>query len=155
MVNVKKLIASVKDAPIRLHATDKATAFLSRTGWFPIEREDFDVYAVRSDGHQVVIKFWINLSKKPVPKFFIKKFDRAIQRLHQEKDLDPSKFEAYFISNAVLDNEAYNYFKNFGRFSMNLFFTSDDIKEQIESIRATSKQSIEKYQQKQLIQFCL
>ncbi|MHA1683717.1 MAG: hypothetical protein ACTSUE_22455 [Promethearchaeota archaeon] len=148
------LFQKVRKAPTREVATVISEEFLSQKGFMTLNHDGFDVLAVNGSGRRVFLKFWITPHKKPVPKFYIKKFDKNVQDYMTEHNIT-GNVEVYFISNAVLDNEAFAYYKGFARFTMKLLITADDIKEQLEKISKEQESKVPRMEQKQLAQFII
>jgi hypothetical protein len=136
---------------LRLHAVEKAAGFLSRKGWLVVGRDGIDVLAVKHDGTTIAIKFWISSTKKPVPKSFLKRFDKAVQSLRNDKP--GATIRACFISNSALDKDAYSYYKNFAEYTMKLTFTAPDIKDQIARINKKDVPLSEHFKQATLGRF--
>ncbi|MHA1717192.1 MAG: hypothetical protein ACTSXP_16220 [Promethearchaeota archaeon] len=152
MVVVKKLIEIVKNVYTREQAKDLVKLYLSRYGWLTIERNEFDVYAVKTGNPRLIIKFWIQPIKKPVPKFYIKRFDQDVEKYAKESQ-SQSFMQSFFITNCALSKEAYEYYKLYGRFNMKLLFTANDIKSQIIKLNMDKRLKVTKFAQKQLLEF--
>ncbi|MBD3187278.1 hypothetical protein GF325_10645 [Candidatus Bathyarchaeota archaeon] len=148
----KMILSAVKKAPTREVATRLARNTLSNHGFTTFDQEEFDVLGVKSSGIRVIIKFWIKPSKKPVPKFYIKKFDKSIQDFVIRNDLQ-GDVHAFIIANTPLDTDAYRYYKEFARFSMKLIFTANDIKAQLKHMKEENHPGVEKFEQKALVEF--
>lgn len=151
MIDEHALTNMLLSCPTRERATQMSTRYLSQHGWFMVENDDFDVFAVHSSGIRLFIKFWITPSKKPVPKFYIKKFDKAVQKYIYENDLI-GEVEVLFISNSPLDNDAYAYYQGVARFTMKLGFAATDIKAQIVAMQEEEKDEKDVIQ-KELLQY--
>ncbi len=133
MFDEQAIIEIARHCPAREAASDQVKAYLANRGWLVVERDEFDVAATHPNGSRVILKFWIRADKKPVPKFFIKKFDRAVQEFIKENDIK-EKVAVLFITNSALDEEAYTYHRQVGRFTMKVSFAAADIKEQVAQI---------------------
>jgi hypothetical protein len=134
MLDEQSIIEIAHHCPAREAASDQVKTYLANRGWLIVERDEFDVAAIHPGGQRVLLKFWIRADKKPVPKFYIKKFDRAVQEFIKENDIKEN-VTVLFVTNSVLDDEAYAYHRQVGRYTMKLSFAASDIKEQVAQIR--------------------
>nr|MDO8114653.1 hypothetical protein [Candidatus Sigynarchaeota archaeon] len=150
MLDDQSLIQDVRACPTREAATDQTKVHLANRGWFIAERDEFDVIAVHPDGSRMIIKFWIRADKMPVPKFYIKKFDQSVQAFIHDNNLKEN-VTVLFITNTVLDTDAFAYYRGFARFTMKVCF-SGDIKEQLSSLQE-QKVPKKKDVQKELMQY--
>jgi hypothetical protein len=130
MLDEQAIIEIARHCPAREAAVDQAKAYLANRGWLIVERDEFDVAAIHTSGSRAILKFWIRADKKPVPKFFVKKFDKAVQEFIKEIDIKENVV-VLFITNSMLDDDAYAYHHQVGRFTMKLCFAAPDIKEQV------------------------
>lgn len=149
-MNLNALLFSIRAAKTREQAKDITKTYLSQQGWFLTERHGFDVYGVKSDRSRVIIKFWFTPSKRPVPKSFIKKFDIAVQEFTAENDYK-EKVLVFFISNSVLDHEAWDYYKVLGRYTMKVVVAANDIEAQLSRLDKAEQDT--QGVQKQLLQY--
>jgi hypothetical protein len=150
MIDEHAIITAVRDCPSREAATDHARAFLAYHGWFVADQDVFDVMAIHPDGYRLIIKCWIRVDKKAVPKFYMKNFDHAVQDFLHKNDIKDNVM-VFFISNSPLDAEAYAYYKSIARFTMRLCFI-EDITPQLISLQ-DPQGSQKKNVQKQLLQY--
>ncbi len=134
MLDEQAIIEIARHCPAREAASDQVKAYLANRGWLIVERDEFDVAAIHPNGSRAILKFWIRADKKPVPKFFVKKFDKAVQEFIKENDIK-EKAAVLFVTNSALDDEAYAYHRQVGRFTMKVLFAASDIKEQVTQIR--------------------
>ncbi len=133
MLDEQSILKIARVCPAREAASDQIKAYLANRGWLIVEREEFDVAAIHSSGSRAIIKFWIRADMKPVPKFYVKKFDRAVQEFVKENDIKEN-VAVLFVTNMVLDDEAYAYYRQVGRFTMKLCCVASDIKGQVAQI---------------------
>lgn len=150
MLDEHAIIAAIQDCPSREAATDQARSFLADRGWFIADQEAFDVMAIHPDGYRLIIKFWLRVDRKVVPKFYMKNFDQAVQNFLHENDIKDNVM-VFFLSNSPLDAEAYIYYKTVARFTMKLDFI-DDITAQL-IIMQDQPGSQKKNVQKQLLHY--
>ncbi len=134
MIDEKVFVRSVIPSKTREHAVDLAQRWLKERGWFLVENDNFDILAVNSSSERVIIKFWIMPDKHPMPKHYIKNFDREAQKFIHENSIVQDTC-AYIVSNAVLDDDAYTYYSNVARHTMKLVFAANDIAAQVSRLR--------------------
>ncbi|NMC06993.1 MAG: hypothetical protein GYA24_17375 [Candidatus Lokiarchaeota archaeon] len=152
MLDTHAITEIARHCPAREAAADQVKAYLANRGWFIVERDEFDVAAINTNGSRVIVKFWIRADKKPVPKFYIKKFDKAVQDFMKEMDIKENVW-VLFVTNSMLDEEAYTYHRKVGRFTMKLCIAADSIVEQVSSKRQDASTLPRKNIQTQLRQY--
>jgi len=133
MLDEQAIVKIARVCPAREAASDQVKSYLANRGWLIAEREEFDIVAIHPSGSRAIIKFWIRADKKPVPKFYVKKFDKAVQGFIKENDIKDNVV-VLLVTNMVLDDEAYAYYRQVGRFTMKLCCIATDIKEQVATI---------------------
>lgn len=145
------LVATLKGIPTRELAIEAARRFLGSRGWILVDRDGLDVVAVHPGGHRLLVKCWINPRKEPVPKFYLKNFDKAAQEFITTNNLKEN-VDVLFLTNAILDRDAHAYYSSVARFTMRVCFTSSDIKEQLARLHE-AESSPKEFAQRQLLQY--
>ena len=103
-------------------------------GWRLIEDSELgDIVAyLRNSGVFIIVKLWLHPDRAAVPRFYVEKFLKALFKTsdscHKTPIFDKSicqecerfcllskRVYKYFVSNAPLDQEAYNYFRSNGK----------------------------------------
>nr|MDO8115591.1 hypothetical protein [Candidatus Sigynarchaeota archaeon] len=154
MIDEKTFVRVIFPSKIREHAIDLAQRWLKERGWFLVENEQFDVLAINSRSERIILKFWIMPDKRPVPKHFIKNFDREAQKfIHENGIVDLTR--VYIISNAVLDDDAYGYYTSVARHTMKLVFAANDIAEQVSRLHVDDDEQKHLHVQKHLHHYML
>ncbi|MBN2151026.1 MAG: hypothetical protein JW839_06260 [Candidatus Lokiarchaeota archaeon] len=133
MLDEQSIVKITRVCPAREAASDQVKAYLANRGWLIIEREEFDVVAIHPCGSRAIIKFWIRADLKPVPKFYVKKFDKAVQEFVMENDIKEN-VAVLLVTNSVLDDDAYTYYQQVGRFTMRLCCVARDVKGQLAQV---------------------
>ncbi len=109
-------------------------SLLIEHGWRLLEESELgDIVAyLRSSGVFVIVKLWIRPDRNAVPKFYVEKFLKALFKTSESCHTTPifdkgvcqdcekfcllsKRVYKYFVSNAPLDQEAYNYFRSNGK----------------------------------------
>ncbi len=118
----------------RSQARSILKSLLVEHGWRLLEESELgDIVAyLRSSGVFVIVKLWVRPDHTPVPKFYVEKFLKALFKTSESCHTTPifdkavckdcekfcllsKRVYKYFVSNAPLDQEAYNYFRSNGK----------------------------------------
>jgi hypothetical protein len=145
------LMDLARTSPTRERASERAKQILRENGWFIVEKDEFDVLAVKGDGTRLIIKFWISPEKR-IPLHYIKRFDRDIQEFIRKNEIH-SKVNALLLSNSEIDSDARAYYRTFARFTMKVHCILPEKTVQQESVPGEPKAEQKEYIQKGLLQF--
>jgi hypothetical protein len=152
MMDATYLVDLARSCPTRERASELAKQSLHERGWFIVDKDEFDVIAVKGDGTRMVIKFWISPEKRPIPVHYIKKFDRDIQEFIRKNEIR-SKVDAFLVANTDLDPEARGYYRTFARFTMKVQCVLPDKAVQPEIAPGERQLDQKGYVQKELLHF--
>ncbi len=118
----------------RSQARSILKSLLIEHGWRLLEESQIgDIVAyLRSSGVFVIVKLWVRPDRTAVPKFYVENFLKALFKTSESCHTTPifdkgvcqdcekfcmlsKRVYKYFVSNAPLDQEAYNYFRSNGK----------------------------------------
>ncbi|MHA1793503.1 MAG: hypothetical protein ACTSVI_12705 [Promethearchaeota archaeon] len=152
-MNKKILINKIKSLPTREITARELKKYLKNIGFSLIENDFFDVVAQDRKGKIFLFKLWISPARKATPKHYVKKFDKDIQEFSRNEYFLIENMEAYLISNSILTNGAYNYFKSIGRYSFSLLFTFSNVHSLLNEYKEKERKKEERITQRNLMEF--